>query len=268
MRVTTTPPGQLAPRFEHVIPDHDGGGIVGPDRRIPHFERIEHVEAEAPMVLAGGMVARKVDAERFLDREDLRVARIAHVVQALMVVRLGREDVAMAALGRPFCGVEQDYRLGFEFGVAPGVVRYVTGDVIVVIGDREIVEPRILGEFYDLRFGIVGGILAVTRVQVEIALEPLAIGQAGNRRNARGIAGSGQQRRLRYDKRQQGETNTHGRILSKSESGAQREGVTPRTRLRSGRSATRDSSVGRASYRYRPAARPGCCRSSPRAGCR
>jgi hypothetical protein len=65
---------------------------------------------------------------------------------------------------------------------------------------------------------------------MEIALEPLAIGQAGDRRDPRGIARSGKQRRLCQDERQQSKTNTHGRILSNRESGARRDGFTPRPR--------------------------------------
>jgi hypothetical protein len=97
-----------------------------------------------------GWLAERWTAQGLLDRQDLGVALIAHVVEALVVVGARGEDVAVAAMGGPFGAVEQQNGVRLELRIDPGVVRDVAVDVVVVVGDGDEVEPDLLGEADDL----------------------------------------------------------------------------------------------------------------------
>ncbi len=183
MGVAAAPAGQLAARFQHVIPDHDGVGVLGPNGRVPHLDRVDDVVGEAEVVLADRVVGRQMDAEVLLHRQDPGVALVADVIEALVVVGLGRDDVAVATMGGPFGAVQQDDLVGLELGIGPGVMGYVAVDMVVVVGDVDEVDPIGLGEADDLLHRIVGRLRAVARVQVQVALQPDAIGQAGHGRD-------------------------------------------------------------------------------------
>jgi len=62
--------------------------------------------------------------------------------------------------------------------------------MVIVIGDTEIVDAHRLREGEDLRDGVVGGFLAVPRVQVQLAFQPDAIGEARDGREGAELCGS------------------------------------------------------------------------------
>jgi hypothetical protein len=59
---------------------------------------------------------------------------------------------------------------------------YIALNMVVMIGDAEIIHPDGLSEADDLGLGIVTRVLAVPRVKMKITLEPEAVGEAGDGR--------------------------------------------------------------------------------------
>ncbi|MNL53889.1 hypothetical protein D3C87_1771750 [compost metagenome] len=91
-----------------------------------------------------------------------------------MVIRLGRQDIDVAARRRQFRAVKQQQPVRDIFRVGPGVLGRRATDMHVVIRYHQIVEAQPLGKADDPRLRIVGGIGAVPTMHVPIALEPHA----------------------------------------------------------------------------------------------
>ena len=98
------------------------------------------------MVLRAGVVGRHVDPQRALERQKIPVPVIAMIEHPLMIVRLGGENVDVAARGGQFGAVEQQHAVRTEFGVGPGVLGHGAAHMHVMIGDGQIVEPQALGK--------------------------------------------------------------------------------------------------------------------------
>jgi hypothetical protein len=71
---------------------------------------------------------------------------------------------------RPLGAIEHQQLIRLEFRIGPGVVGDIAIDMVVVVGDGEIVHADGLAERDDLADRVVARILAVARVDMKVAL--------------------------------------------------------------------------------------------------
>ena len=67
-----------------------------------------------------------------------------------MIIRSGREDIAVTARRCPRRTIEKQYGVRLELGIGPGIMRHLSLNMVVVVGDAEIVHGYRVGKGDDL----------------------------------------------------------------------------------------------------------------------
>src|SRR5580658_623800 len=118
-----------------------------------------------------------MNPELLLHSSNHDIALIAHIVEPLMIIRPGREDIAVTACGSPLRAIQEQHGVRLELRVGPGVMCDISEDMVVMIGNAEIVHSYRFSKGDDLGLWVIARVLAVAGVQMKVPLKPDTIGE-------------------------------------------------------------------------------------------
>src|ERR1700691_5874440 len=116
------------------------------------------------------MIGGQMNPELMLHSANDDVTLIAYIIKPLVIVGPSREDVAVSARRCPFRTVEKQDGVRLEFRVGPGVMCDVTLNMVVMVGNTEIVHSHGFSKGDDLGLWVIAGVFAVPGVQVKVTL--------------------------------------------------------------------------------------------------